>query len=385
MSFLKQPTTALAVAACALAGAIATPLSASAAGGGTMHVGDGESIQAAVDAAGPGTKIIVRGDHVENVWIDKSGIELVGKDGATITQPSSDDTTFAPCIFFTPNGESTTICVYPRTEEFPVPPEQQLSGVSITGLTVENPTWDAIGVYASNDVRVSRNTAGGSGCSGIFLLFVEDFQVDRNTVTDALGDCNGIDVAASSRGEVTRNVSNDGGLNGIAINDSSDVVVSRNSTSGNCQGIGVFDNPDPSDLPAADVSITRNTANGNNTVCYPFNGPDDPEEFLVPVGGAGIIVAGAIRPVIERNTTNDNVVEGFSVTAAGILVTDFPGELPGEVFAYTTDARVDRNTAFGNSSAAGPVDLWVAATNQPSSVSHNSCGSSTPVAAWCSG
>ncbi len=136
-------------------------------------------------------------------------------------------------------------------------------------------------MYATNDVRVSRNTTSDTGCGGIFLLFVDDLTVDRNTVTGAQN-CNGIDVAASSNGTVTRNVANGNGVNGIAINDSSDITVSRNTATGNCQGIGVFDNNDPSELPTADVTVTRNTASANNIICFPFNSPDDLPEALVP-------------------------------------------------------------------------------------------------------
>ena len=374
---MRSTTTLRATAATImLAGALAGPGAAFADRGDEIVVGDGESIQDAIDAAEPGTTIIVRGDHVENIWIDKDGISLVGRGGATITQP--ENPTFAPCEFFGPPGTSTTVCVFPQSEEFPVPAAEQLSGFSITGLTVVNPSFDAIGVYATNDVRVSRNTTSDTGCSGIFLLFVNGLTVDRNTVTGAV-DCNGIDVTASSNGTVTRNVANGSGLNGIAINDSSDIVVSRNTATGNCQGIGIFDNPDPSALPTIDVTVTRNTANANNTVCFPF---DPPGSETVPIGGTGIIVAGAENTVIARNITNDNVVDGFTLTASGIFVTDFPGDDPSAPFSVSTNTTVDRNTAFGNTSDEGPRDLLVL-TGGSFSIDRNSCGVSVPDDSWC--
>ena len=46
--------------------------------GKKVIVGPGQSIQAAVDAAKPGTKIYVFGKHQENVAITTDGISLIG-------------------------------------------------------------------------------------------------------------------------------------------------------------------------------------------------------------------------------------------------------------------------------------------------------------------
>ena len=91
---------AIAAATIMLAAASAVPGAAIAAGSDNIVVEDGESIQAAIDAAEPGTTITVRGDHVENIWINKDDISLVGRGDATITQP--EEPAFAPCDFFGP-------------------------------------------------------------------------------------------------------------------------------------------------------------------------------------------------------------------------------------------------------------------------------------------
>ena len=51
-------------------------------------------------------------------------------------------------------------------------PDQRLNGVSIMGFTLNNPAFDAIGVLFTNNVRVENNTITGSGCDGIFVIFV---------------------------------------------------------------------------------------------------------------------------------------------------------------------------------------------------------------------
>src|SRR5436309_5303929 len=63
------------------------PLTASAQAHRKSVVGPGDSIQAAVDAAKPGTKILVSGLHRENVAVTKDGIELRGLD-AVIEPPT---------------------------------------------------------------------------------------------------------------------------------------------------------------------------------------------------------------------------------------------------------------------------------------------------------
>ena len=66
----------------------------------TVTVKEGDSIQAAIDAASGPTRIIVRGHHDENVWIDRSGIQLIGRGGASMALP--DDPTPNPCQGRTP-------------------------------------------------------------------------------------------------------------------------------------------------------------------------------------------------------------------------------------------------------------------------------------------
>ena len=53
-----------------------------------ISVGPGDSIQAAIDAAKPGTTIIVSGLHRESVAVTKDGIELRGE-GAVLEPPAT--------------------------------------------------------------------------------------------------------------------------------------------------------------------------------------------------------------------------------------------------------------------------------------------------------
>lgn len=227
----------------------------------------------------------------------------------------------------------------------------------------------------TNDVTVERNSASGSGCSGIWMFGVNDFEVERNTVEGSV-DCANIDVVASTGGTIARNTAAGGGFAGINVDDVSDVVLDRNSANGNCLGIVAADSPGP--FTSNGVTIRRNTTTGNNTVCYPF-GPD------IPIGVTGILVAGPSNVVVERNVANDNASTEFSVTAAGILITDFPND-DGTVNA-TGEVIVRRNTMSGNTSAVGPVDLSITTIGGPVTVKRNHCSfgvsAAGPEPSWC--
>jgi hypothetical protein len=341
------------------------PSSPAAAGNGTVHVGEGESIQAAIDAAAPGTTIQVRGDHAEQLWIYKDGITLDGK-GATLSMPDEPD-------FEGPCGP-TLICVITDNEndfENPFDPDNvYVSDVTVSGFTLSNPFYDSIGTYWTTGAAVERNTVPNSGCSGIFMLFANDFTIERNVVSSS-AECSNIDVAASDGGTIGRNTSTDGGFAGINIDDVSNVVIDRNTSTGNCIGIVAANSPGP--LPSSNVTITRNTTNGNNTVCFPF-GP--PEEGGPPIGVTGILVVGPTDVLVSRNTVEDNTAEAFTITAGGIVVQDF-------AFNNSSDVVIERNTASGNSSLAGPADISVGSVGGPFTVTDNICEFGVPDASWC--
>lgn len=345
--------------------AVSLPAVATAGGNGAVIVGDGESIQAAIDAAAPGTTIHVRGDHVEQVWIDKDGIKLLGE-GATLSMP--DDVQFLGAC------GPTLLCVANPALTFeppfdPFDPVNRLSDVEVSGFTASNPFFDTIGAYLVDGLRIERNTSTSSGCDAIFVLLATDFHVDRNSGADA--GCDVIHVVASTGGTVTRNTSTGGAFAGFSIDDVSDAEVSRNTATDNCIGIVVFDSPGP--LPSSGVTVTRNTTNANNTVCYPF-GPG------IPIGVTGILVAGASDVVVARNTANDNVSDdpNVSLTRGGIFIDDFDGQQP-------TDVLVDRNVSTGNSTLAGPLDINVVTGSDSIVVSRNQCDNSVPDASWCQG
>lgn len=359
-----------------LVGVSADPVSAQ---GTHVIVNEGESIQAAIDSAGPGSTIIVKGDHVENIVITVDDIKLFGRN-ATLTMPENPAPAPEPCQ--PEPGVEALICVIPAGTTFAVPPTTRIDSVLITGFTLNNPRYDAINIAWTDHVRVRDNVIPAPGCDGIFTIFGTDVQVDRNQVTDA--GCGGINVNASSHVRIQRNETNGSMGTGINAGDSTNTVIHKNSASGNCIGISAADGFDfgygvqAEDFPGDNLRISQNVTNANNRLC-PF-GP-------VTVGGTGIVVGGVSDARIWGNTANDNVVDGESFTAGGILLVDFPnGEGPdGQSIPESVgnNGIVRHNTATGNSSAAGPVDVIIGSSGSDIRAYGNACDVAVPDAAAC--
>jgi parallel beta-helix repeat protein len=322
------------------------------------------------------------------VWINKSGIQLIGRN-ATITPPPLEERVPNPCTGGDEAGPiidfATTICVHPGFDdfpEFPEPPSDDvwLEGVTIKGFHLPDAAWDGIGVGFTNDVHIQRNTATNPRCDGIFVTFADGFDIARNTANGSQL-CSGIGVFNSEHGSITRNTTHDNDQNGVIANETSHVSIQRNVASGSCYGVNVGDSPDPFGLESTDITIKRNTTNGNNSSCFPF-GPD------FPLGVTGILVVGASNVLVERNTANDNVSDAPSFTASGIAVVDWPGDTPTDPPSAVSDnVQVGHNTAKGNSSEAGPVDLNITTIGEGLDVHRNKCGvgvsAAGPEPTWC--
>lgn len=359
-----------------LVAALLTAGAAPAAASSTVYVNEGDSIQAAVDDADPGTVIIVKGDHTENVTITTDDITLRGR-GATLTMPDVPTPAPEPCQ--PEPGVEALICVIPATwSTFAEAPPTRVTGVNISGFTLNSPTFDAISIQFTDDVRVTDNTIPAPGCDGVFVIFGDMVQVNRNTVTDA--GCTGVNVSASNNARVQSNNTNSNTFSGINISDTSRIVVNGNTANGNCLGISLGDGADggygvqPDPFSGSVARVSNNVANSNNRTC-PFG-----DGGLI--GGTGIIAGGVSNLTVSNNTTNGNVVEVDSFTASGIAIIDLP-EFDGSV-SVGNIVKVLNNTARGNSSPAGPVDVVIATSGHRVQVSGNNCGVSVANPAFCS-
>ena len=357
---------------------VATTLSLSAApaaaASGRIIVNEGESIQAAVDAAEPGTTIIVRGDHQENVWVNKDGIRLIGR-GATLTGVEA-PLGSSPCLPF-PDAPVPIVCATPTPNPDGSPaPAEHLDGFLFQGFTLEDAAGDGVATVFADNVIIRGNAMTGSGCAGINTVFSNGFAITQNTV-DGSELCAGINVNASSDGVIRRNTVRGADGAGINLADVSDARVRRNVAERNCIGIVALDGEDggygvrEESFPGNRLRIVANVASNNSGTC-PF-GPST-------VGQAGIAVGGMDDVVIRGNTANDNAGEAETLTFGGVYVAELPN--PDGSLSLTTNVRVIGNTATGNTTAAGPIDLAFE-TAGITAVRRNTCDVSFPDASAC--
>lgn len=340
--------------------------------GGRVVVDDGESIQAAIDAAEPGTTIIVRGDHQENVWVNKDGIRLIGR-GATLTGVEA-ELGSSPCLPF-PDAPVPIVCAAPNVAGTPAPADY-LDGFLFQGFTLEDAVGAGVATVYVNDVTIRRNTVLASTCEAILTVFSTGFVISRNTV-EGTERCGAISASASTNGMIRQNKVTDAAGSGIAISDVSNARIRRNVVERSCLGITAVDGADggynirEAPFPGDDLRIVANVANNNTGTC-PF-GP-------LTVGQTGIAVGGMDDVVIRGNTTNGNAGDAETMTFGGIYVAEFPN--PDGSLSLTTDVRVIGNTAVGNRTAAGEVDLAFE-TAGIVAVRGNTCDVSVPDPSLC--
>jgi nitrous oxidase accessory protein NosD len=352
----------------------------------TVHVETGESIQAAIDDARPGTTIkIEEGTYAESLLIDKDGIELVGegRKKTKIVEPAT-PTVGEGCVFppgpDQPEVTADGICVFDVDAEFN--PRSEVDDVEISHLAVEGFN-SGIFAFHTDDLEVTRTIEKDYDEYGVFLLDSRDAEIERNvtyntrpsTGENAANPEAGIYIGESARANATihKNVSW-GNLFGIYVRDAAHGKVVENKSFSNCIGL-LFLNFDETAVPpgqtpgetihVADWLAEENFVTANNREC-----PGVPEEGLPPLSGIGIAVLGARDvDVIDNGVFGNAGREAFgSAFGGGILV----GASPDTPTLISTDIKVAFNTALGND-----PDLVVEAGNEARLLA-NDCLTSTP-------
>lgn len=286
----------------------------------TVTVHSGESIQAAIDAAPPGSVVSVEsGTYSENVWITKEGITLRAAPGATPNlkapadkAPGTPETCVDPEYPSAING----ICVTGAT------------GVRVNGFTVRQ---FSIGIFVvgASDTVIDDNRLIGNKEYGVFANHSTGSVIRANTATRSNDAGIYVGDSPDARATVQGNVVYDNAV-GIFIRSASKGQIVNNHMHDNCVGLLFLDAPNPSTHWLA----KGNTASNNNRThgC----------EFT----GVGIASLGSRDVTIRDNAVNNNQSPSFP--GGGIAV--FAGVVPGHP---STNVAVVRNRAHGNQ----PADL----------------------------
>jgi len=323
------------------------------AGAATFTVKKGQSIQAAINAAPPGSTIVVKpGTFRENVTIAKNNIKLQGTPGQTILKPTGNAPT-GGCAFPGPQGvenENTGICVIGDFDFSTFTLIKPVKGVSVTGFTVRDFPNQGIFVLGGQGTTVQNNTLVNNGGYGVFANTSTATTILDNTASGSGEAGLYVGDSPSAQAVVKGNTTFNNGF-GIFIRSASSGSIVANNVHDNCLGILFLEAPDsPTNWVA-----TGNQVNHNNNACPA--GDDAP-----PISGGGIVVLGGHQIVIQANTVNDNQPSGPTFVSGGIVL-----------IAGSSNNQVVGNTAHGNV----PADLidQSAASN---TFRANNCDTSIP-------
>lgn len=327
-----------------------------------VRVRAGSSIQAAIDAAAPGTRIVVdAGTYAEQLVINKT-LELKGKDGAKIVPPNPSVTN--PCTRlagddpFTGTITQAGICIFGSGVNF--------DGFKGEGFGQEHRIVTNV-TTPVKDVKVEGFDISGFVGLNIAVVGAKNAEIRGNVLTD--GARYGVLTLGSTGTHVVRNTikSSDLKFIGVCMDDFSDVKSTQNQISD--YGIALCVQTNGAEVSHNKVRnccfgvladpgvsgplIKHNQINGSNPFCNPFFGGVS----------AGIVLDGVVNAEVRHNTIT-GIFDGGNenYTASAITIAD---RLDKGIVANGN--QITHNTLSGNEN-----DIWVL-TNGTNEIRHNKC------------
>jgi hypothetical protein len=274
----------------------------------TLYPGD--SIQAAVDAAEPGDKILLMpGIYVEThggedaVRIKKDGIRLIGK-------PDGDD----KVILMPGPGNENGILVEPDNGA------PDIQGSRIQALTVQGFSGNGIKLEHVDGFKILDNESINNLETGIQPELSANGLVKNNLSYGSLDSALWIEGGTNIR--VIGNTLHSS-VTGLEVTISKDLVIVDNEMYGNTVGMGLY-HPSAASEPALPVmedwKIENNYIHDNNQL---FAGTSGLPALLPP--GGGILLMGVSDNKLEGNRIENNGFYGLAIIDFCIALTGAPG------------------------------------------------------------
>jgi len=290
----------------AVLSAAAALMAAAPAHAAKVTVGPSQSIQAAVDAAKPGTTIVVTGKHAENVAITTDNIKLRGKNGATLT-PAATPLNNACLPLSAPDVNG--ICVLGQLDPQTGDVTRSIKGVEVSGFNVAG---FSIGIVAfgAKDADFEDNAATDNEDYGITAFSSTGTKMVGNVASDAGESAFYIGDSPKSNVEVRDNDASNS-LFGILVRNARKGKIEHNNLHGNCDGI-VFLADAPG--PTGDFHFAHNTVASNTKACAAG------EDLPFPLSGVGVALLGADKVNVDDNVITGNVPSEPTAFSGGVVI-----------------------------------------------------------------
>jgi parallel beta-helix repeat protein len=321
----------------------------------TLFVHPGESIQAAVDRAAPGDRIVVLpGSYTEEgrscptdptdvcaVVIAKNGITLQGQSQGARHVVISNAGGQAVGVEVAATGDPSCL-----TDE-----SKRINGSTLSGFTVTGFDDDGVKLFCVDGWRITRSAAHENFEYGFFPSHVGAGRIDHSTATDA--NDTGIYVGQSHDVLIDHNIATDN-VSGFEIENSVRVHASRNLATGNTAGILSFA------LPFLDVTLNDANVIDHNAVIAnnkPNTCPEPGDDVCFVPSGSGIALAAADHNVVRHNLVAGN--DSFGILVANACnALQVPADLCGilDIEPNSDGNRIVFNRLFGNGASPDPID-----------------------------
>ena len=318
-------------------------------------VGQGQSIQAAVDAARPGDTIVVTGRHRENVAVTTDGITLRGE--GAVLEPAAAPVQNA-CLDPSTPDDVDGICILGDINFGTGEVVREVRDVTVRGFTIRGFSEGIVAVGAHH-ATFERNVALDNEGYGITAFISTGTRMLFNRASGS--DEAGFYIGDSPAADATL-IGNDssGNLFGVLIRNALHGKAVGNSIHGNCAGVAVLaDLPGPAGL----FHLAGNRINNNTKACAAG------EDIPFPLSGVGVALLGATGMKVTGNLITGNVPSADTAFSGGILVASGPGD------PATAPAS---NRVHGNRILRNDPDLSWDQTGTGNNFRGNLCQTSTP-------